>query len=220
MNRKVVFLFLVLAFVATILAVMTLLPKEIPTYVGLSADEVTKLREQCLQENSASLCLPLPVDPTLLGLSIRDVEFTHNYFIGGARYPVAEKYVMVYLPSDARIAAPTSGVFQIERRYSYIVPNLEELSLTEVCWMDGSLTLCLTARDGPLSEEMFRTFGNSKILAETVSDNLVLGIWQYRQTILRSGEEVPASGITSADLLRNGFGSLVFSMPSPDQPDD
>src|SRR3989304_3130628 len=43
----------------------TLVPPstEIPLYVGLPADEVEVMREQCLQENPDSACLPLPFEP-------------------------------------------------------------------------------------------------------------------------------------------------------------
>ncbi|OGC61266.1 hypothetical protein A2890_02265 [candidate division WWE3 bacterium RIFCSPLOWO2_01_FULL_53_14] len=45
-------------------------PTEIPLYVGLPADEVEVLREQCLRENPGSLCLPLPMDPTRPGFAL------------------------------------------------------------------------------------------------------------------------------------------------------
>ena len=50
---------------ATPTEVPTLVPTstEIPLYVGLPADEVEVMREQCLQENPDSACLPLPFEP-------------------------------------------------------------------------------------------------------------------------------------------------------------
>jgi hypothetical protein len=39
-------------------------------YIGLPADEVDRLREQCLAENPDALCMPVPVDLSQLGVSV------------------------------------------------------------------------------------------------------------------------------------------------------
>ncbi|GMR19391.1 MAG: hypothetical protein BMS9Abin34_528 [Patescibacteria group bacterium] len=82
-------------------------PTEVPMYVGLPAEEVAKLREQCLQDNPGSLCLPLPVNPNKVG-TIQDEGMP---FPGP--WELREFNIVAELPPGSRILSPLDGQMRV-----------------------------------------------------------------------------------------------------------
>ena len=85
-------------------------PTEVPLYVGLSADEVEVLREQCLQENPDSACFPLPFAPianTEIGIVTESWE---NYW--GVTVTDGEggnRFLSLEIPAGTQLVSPLGG---------------------------------------------------------------------------------------------------------------
>jgi len=81
-------------------------------YIGLPAAEVERLREQCLQENPDSFCLPLPVDPTQPGVEIFFLQAESSY--SGKVFTI----LSIRAPAGTVFYAPCTGVYQLSHRCS------------------------------------------------------------------------------------------------------
>lgn len=85
-------------------------PTEVPMYVGLPADVVVKLREQCLQENPDSLCLPLPFAPADDAAISVVSELWENFWgvtvADGERGP---RFLSLEVPMGTQLLSPLAG---------------------------------------------------------------------------------------------------------------
>lgn len=91
---------------------------EIPLYLGLPSDEVNRLREQCLQDNPDSLCLPLPVSPFVgpvgQDLQLREVsEVTLDVETSEGRLRTEDLYLELPLPFGATVRSLGDGEVRI-----------------------------------------------------------------------------------------------------------
>lgn len=92
-------------------------PTEVPLYVGLPADRVEALREQCLQENPDSACLPLPFAPAADTpiQSVSNPDYSGSAFADGQG---GDRYLVLEVPAGTVLLSPLAGDIWVRGKVS------------------------------------------------------------------------------------------------------
>lgn len=97
-------------------------------YLGCPPETVRELREFCLEENPNSLCLPLPVDPTLPGFSIGEGSYHSDYW--GETVGILN----IGVSSGTPVLSPIDGGWSF---WYYVVPDGGEGATIHIISSEG-----------------------------------------------------------------------------------
>ena len=182
----------------------SLTPTEVPLYVGLPADEVEALREQCLQENTGSLCLPLPMDPS--GLELTWVEETWEW--EGTTYHSSS--LVIDVEGGFTLLSPMDGLVEYSRN-----GNAPGVLLPDQTWslvFDWDTGLGVTIMPPPSADAP--PFADADLLIFDGDPRMESGSREVQtgnHLVSVSGDsQIYISGILEDDLLRNSAGSIVY----------
>ena len=177
-------------------------PTEVPLYVGLSTDEVEVLREQCLQENPNSLCLPLPMDPTLPGMVLSEDEGSISMYSVG---------------SVSEILAPIPGAIDVMRNGDAPGVLLPDRTGSLQLRIDyPQLEMVIVRRN---LEGVWGLFADAEIESlissgQNVSTGDLLVVIKGPYLMWIDGNSMIGHSIGALDhLLRDEFGSIVYIRP-------
>ena len=212
-------------------------PTEVPMYIGFPADQMTTLREQCLQDNPDSLCLPLPVSPVGQDLQLREVsEVTLDVDTSEGRLRIEDFYLELPLPFGSTVRSLGDGEVRVFASHPDSLgiwgdPVKAGRNLTKFDWLifqqgpfqDVYPDLALTVRKADGSkfspEDLVLLVGDRQDVSRyqslvTVGGmDLVLRIYRYGPLHTVAGVPVSESRVALRDLLRNDAGSIVYALP-------
>ena len=223
----------------------TPVPTEVPMYVGLPADEVEVLRQECLQENPGSLCLALPISPIGQDLKLEEIsEVTFDADVPeniGSQTMVRLRVEDLSLDLPLPILSTVRSIGEGEVRVFGSGPGMEGglwgvpvslnrnlANLDTLLFQWGSFgggypefMLVIRKADGSTfaSDDLALMVGDRQktalyqTMARIRGVNLTLRILRYESAgILLYGEPIFKSRVELGDLLRNGFGSIVYPL--------
>lgn len=208
-------------------------------YVGLPPGEIEELREKCLAENPDSLCLPLPVDPTLPGFKMEEVLDTS--------WDIENRYLRLDVPKGAVVRSPLTlekgslkGFFQRSHRYIddevagtevdlvwYLTEESAPFFFIRVGRGDGQDycvciadipevgSYCLQTEENELANRCSGSIDAGDPLLRVVADGFGLNLGLARKGIVtgQNGVRSRLPRLTLDDLLRDAQGRIVFVLP-------
>lgn len=212
-------------------------PTEVPMYIGIPADQMTTLREQCLQTNPDSLCLPLPISPANQDLQVQEVsEVGVDVDTSNGRLRIEDFYLELPLPFPSTIQSLGDGEMRVFASHPNSmgiwgdrVKARTNLSMFDwLIFQQGpfqgdfpELALVIRKADGskfsPDDLVLLVDYGQDvsayQPLVTVGGTDLVLKIYRYGPQRTFAGFSFSESRVTLEDLLRNDAGSIVYTLP-------